>query len=269
MDQIVKPEKLTAVDVRACIQRHYGSGGEQYAVLFEVRNGTAWVANRSVDAVVMGLWPSLGMHLSGMEIKVDRYDWLRELRDPKKASDVFEYFDKWWLVAPADVAKMEEIPEPWGWLVPENGTLRKARDAALNPNVKPVDRHFLGALLRRVAKTDDVFVQKAVQDALREQHRTHEAEIEKLAMSRMGNLKEEAAQWAKVRELLKGKPDDYLFAHEVIEAIALVVKSGVAKSWSGLRSLAQAVDRAKEDLAAVADELGLPKEPITKRRRSR
>jgi hypothetical protein len=183
--------KLTAADVQACILRHFGSG-EQYAVLFEVRNGTAWRANRSVDAVVMGLWPSLGMELWGMEIKVTRYDWLREIENPAKASEVFEYFDRWFLVAPADIIKPDEIPLPWGWLVPESGRLRQARAAAKNTEPKTVNRHFLGALLRRVAKTDDAFVQSAISTALAEQRRQFDAEFEKRALERVGHLRSDA-----------------------------------------------------------------------------
>lgn len=256
-----KPERLTSSDVQACIQRHFGSGGEQYAVLFEVRNGTAWRANRSVDAVVMGLWPSLGMRLTGMEIKVGRGDWMREYRNPAKASEAFDYFDHWYLVAPADVAKIEEIPEPWGWFVPENGKLRKVRDAAKNPNVKAVDRHFLGALLRRVAKTDDAFIQSAVSEALKAQRATYEADAEKRVLERLGETRKDAEQWAQVRDLLKGKPDDFIYQPDVIEALRVLVKCGVAKSYGSLRSLISEIDRTREGLLKVADDLGIPKEP--------
>jgi hypothetical protein len=269
-DLLTAPEKLTATDVRSCIQTHYGMGGEQYAVLFEVRNGTAWRANRSVDAVVMGLWPSLGMDLMGMEIKVSRSDWLHEYRNPGKASEVFDYFDKWWLVAPANVAKMEEIPEPWGWLVPENGKLRKVRDAATNPKVKPADRNFLAALMRRTAKTDDAFVAKAVEDAVRASRKQSEADAEKRALERLGDLRTAADEWMKVRALLEDKPDDYVYQPDVIAALRVVMKAGVAKSWTGLRQIVSTLDRSREEFNKIASDLGIEMiEPDAKLRRRR
>jgi hypothetical protein len=257
---------IDAAGVRSCIQSHFGVGGEKYSVLFEVRNGTAWRANRSVDAVVMGLWPSLGMELWGMEIKTARYDWLREMKDPGKASEVFGYFDRWFLVAPADIIKPDEIPQPWGWLVPENGRLRQAREASKNDQVKAVDRHFLGALLRRTAKTDDAFIEAALNKALQEQRRQFDTEIDKRALERQGDLRKDAEQWAQMRELLKQKPDDWVYQADVIEAVRLLLKAGVTGAWGGLRSLVAEVDRVQASLDKVADELGIDPRPKPKRK---
>lgn len=258
---IEKPKPLTASGVRACIQAHFGMNGEQYAVLFEVRNGTAWRANRSVDAVVMGLWPSLGMELWGMEIKVTRGDWRRETRDPAKASEVFNHFDRWFLVAPEGVATPDELPQPWGWFVPKDGKLIKVREAAKNLERKPVDNHFLAALMRRVAKTDDAFIASAVEAALRNQRREFDAEVDKQALHRLGDLKKDAESWIAVRELLKQRPDDYVSQPEVIAALQVVLKIGVTRTYGGIRSLLDAVDRAHDELSKVRKDLNLPKAP--------
>jgi hypothetical protein len=256
---IEKPKPLTSSDVRACIQANFGMNGEQYAVLFEVRNGTAWRANRSVDAVVMGLWPSLGMELWGMEIKVSRGDWLSEARNPAKASEVFNHFDRWFLVAPEGVAKPDEIPQPWGWYIPKDGKLFKVRDAAKNLDRKPVDNHFLAALMRRIAKTDDAFIASAVEQALRNQRRDFDADIDKRTLQRLGDLKKDAESWIKVRDLLKQKQDDYVSQPEVIAALQMVLKIGVARAYGGVNSLFGAIDRAHEELSKVRKELNLPK----------
>lgn len=262
-----KPKAATSADVRSCIQSQFGLGGEQYAVLFEVRNGTAWNANRSVDAVVMSLWPSLGMELWGMEIKVSRGDWLREVRDPGKASAVFDHFDRWFLVAPDGVAKPEEVPEPWGWFIPENGRLCKVRDAAKNPNVKPVDRNFLAALMRRTAKTDDAFVTTKLDIALREQRRQFDAEIEERVLGKIEDVRGAAEEWKKLRDLLKEKPTDYIYQPDVIDAIRVVLKAGVAGSFGGLRSLMSAARNTQENLAKIATELGIEEEIKPRRKR--
>lgn len=269
MNQPVKSvtqKPLTSADVQSCIQRHFGMGGEKYSVLFEVRNGTAWHANRSIDAVVMSLWPSLGMELMGMEIKISRGDWRREYKTPAKASEVFDYFDRWYLVAPDNVATDEEIPEPWGWYVPENGTLRKRRDAAKNPHVKLIDRHFLAALLRRTAKTDDAFVLSRVNDALNEQRRQLDAEIDGRALQRLGDLKKDAEQWAALRGLLKDKPDGYIYQPDVVEAIKIIMKAGITRSYGALRSLLDETARTHDRLVEIATELGVDIKPKKRER---
>lgn len=264
---IAAPKRLDAGDVRECIKKHFGANGEQYAYLFEVRNGTACRANRSVDAIVMGLWPSLGMHLAGMEIKVSRYDWTRERNNPAKASEVFDYFNQWYLVAPADVAKLEELPEPWGWFVPENGTLRLARPAALNPAVKPPSRHFLAAIMRNMVRTADAPSNRAIEEALAAQRREHEEVIERRILERLGDMRTHAQAWIKLRDLLKKKPDDYVYQEDVIAALRILLKAGVAKSYGSLRSLVGEVSRMHGVLADIAADLGA--ETTEKQRRRR
>lgn len=266
---LVKPARLDATAVRECIRSHYGANGEQYSVLFEVRNGTAWRANRSVDAVVMGLWPSLGMHLTGIEIKVSRGDWMREYRDPGKASEVFDYFDKWCLVAPADVAKVEELPEPWGWMVPENGKLRTIKQPVLNPNVKPPSRHFLAAIMRNQGRVGDAPLNRAVHAALAEQSRKHEGELERRVLERLGDMRKDAEAWVKVRDALKTKPDDFIYQPEVIDALRVIMKSGVARSYSGLTNLIQVTKRLQDDLSKIAGDLNVPTSFEETKRRDR
>jgi hypothetical protein len=260
VDLLAKQMRLTASDVRGCIQSHFGTGGERYAVLFEVRNGTAWRANRSVDAVVMSLWPSLGMELWGMEIKVSRSDWLNELKDPGKASEMFERFDRWYLVAPEHIVKIGELPPTWGWFIPEKGKLRVAREAAKNKKPKPIDRHFLAALMRRTAKTDDGFIDTMISEAVTAERARQNEEIERRAMQKMGDLRGDAENWRKVIELLKDKPKDYIFEPPVIEAIRILVKSGVASTYSSLLTMLNEIDRTKDKLETIRADLGIKKQ---------
>ena len=256
---------MTSADVCAAISGHFGHG-ERYAVLFEVRNAAGFNANRSIDAVVMSLWPSLGLELWGMEIKVNRYDWTRELNNPKKASDVFHHFDRWFLVAPDGVAKSDEIPGPWGWFIPsKDGRLQRAREAAKNPDVKPLDRQFLAMLMRQTARKDGALIESAVNNARTELRQQMNAEIDHRALERLGDLKKDAEQWQKVRELLKQKPDDYIYQPDVIECLRVLIRSGVAHSHGGLQSLITEVDRIQATLAKIRDDFGLEKPKEKKR----
>lgn len=139
-----------------------------YAVLDHVRSHTGYGGNeRTIDAVVMGLWPSRGVELWGIEIKSSRGDWLRELKDPAKADRLFKYFDRFFLVTGSeDVARLDEIPPPWGWMVlnaKRNFVTRKI--APLNDAVEPPSRRFLAALLRVVTERIDTTQRKRAYEA--------------------------------------------------------------------------------------------------------
>lgn len=250
----------TSAQVKALLQSYYGGGG-QHAVLFEVRDGTGHAARRSIDAVTMSLWPSLGLELAGMEIKVSRSDWLRELKDPAKASATFEYFDRWYLVAPRDVAKMDEIPGPWGWLAPEGDRLVTLKKAPLNEEPKPIDRRFLASILRCGAKNDDALIEAAIQKAttetstrLAQQHRERvEADVKR----KLGEIQADADKYKALRQAL-GDNMGWMDDREIIAAVRILLHSGIANTWNGVRSVqkrltdaAAQIDRALSEIAVA------------------
>lgn len=122
----------------------------QYAFIKGVSDATGFNRWRRADAIAMSIWPSRGLELHGFELKVSRYDWLRELKDPSKAEGIFAYCDRWWLVTnDPKIAQTSEIPSPWGWLCAYGNRWRVLKDAPqLKP--KPMSRVFLAALLRHV-----------------------------------------------------------------------------------------------------------------------
>src|SRR5579859_3830851 len=120
-----------------------------YAFIPHCANATGAVATRTADAIAMSLWPSRGLELHGFEVKVDRSDWLRELKDPKKADDLFGYFDRWWLVvSEASIVAEGELPPTWGLMESAGAGIRVRQEA---PKLEPqkFTRHFLAAILRR------------------------------------------------------------------------------------------------------------------------
>lgn len=150
---------------RALIRRF---GGQAWAVLFEVPDGTGLAKSRTADAIAMSLWPSRGLLLHGFEFKSQRGDWLKELRTPEKAETIAPYCDRWWLVTEPGVAELEEIPDMWGWLeLQKGGKLKRKKDAPVIEAL-PMDRRFLAGLLRAATPDPDKFVMKDdIQDELR------------------------------------------------------------------------------------------------------
>lgn len=255
-DTATAPEKLTSAAVRAAIQRYFGDGGERYSVLFEVRNGTAWAANRSVDSVVMSLWPSLGLELWGMEIKVSRSDWLREIKDPAKASEVFSYFDRWFLVAPTEIVKPDEIPEPWGWYAPQGGTLRRMKDGAKNAAPRTVDRNFLAALMRRMSKSDDALIDAAVEAALKERAKDEDRRALEKASWANRDIKSAADRMKKIEEAL-GDDLSLLDTDEFVRAVKLVKAAGITRTWSCVADLRDRATAAAKEISDALSELGV------------
>lgn len=128
----------------------------EYAVLPGVADGTGGNSRRRIDALVMNCWPSRGLTIAAIEIKVSRSDVHRELKKPAKAEAIARYCDQFWMaVGDASIVAAEELPPTWGLLVPgRGGKMVVAREsAALEP--APLTREFLAAILRRAVDRFD------------------------------------------------------------------------------------------------------------------
>lgn len=161
-------------EVKAALRARYPEN--EFSLQWEVASSSGSGPRRYADAVAMGLWPSHGCLLTGFEIKVSRADWLRELRDGKKCEEVQRYCHHWYLVAPADVAKEEELPHNWGMLLyTSGGGLRVTKRAPLEAAI-PIDATFMASMLRRSQSQESA-------------HALVEATATKLAASRVEDLK--------------------------------------------------------------------------------
>jgi hypothetical protein len=152
---MVDLEEPTPKQVRGVTAQLYDAldkryGPPAYALIRSVSDATGFQRWRTADAIAMSIWPSRGLDLMGFELKVNRYDWLRELKDPSKADGIFRFCDRWWLVTnDPKVAQMSEIPPPWGWLCLFGNRWRVLKEAPKLKS-KPISREFLASLLRHV-----------------------------------------------------------------------------------------------------------------------
>lgn len=143
----------TSAALTSLLERRYPKS--EYALLTQVRNGTGFDRHvRTADAIALSLWPSRGLVLSGFEIKCYRGDWQREKKNPAKAESIAQFCDFWWLVvAKAEIAPLDEVPETWGVLAPSAklDRLVVVKPAEKNAQVLPLDRGFIAAILRNVS----------------------------------------------------------------------------------------------------------------------
>lgn len=161
----INPLGLKASDIRNAMQKKWAA--PEWAVMWEVGEGTGGNGGRYADAVMMSLWPSRGLELHGVEIKVSRADWKREAKDPTKAEAIAKYCDQWWIHTPQGVVDdISDLPPAWGlreWTGKRWNTLKEAQQT----EAKPVTRAFLAALLRRGEELMNSMINEANQEKFR------------------------------------------------------------------------------------------------------
>lgn len=234
----------------------------EWAMLEQVANKTGW-ASRTLDAVAMSLWPSRGLEVHGIEVKVHRGDWIREKRNPEKADDFFKHFDRFWLVAEADVVAEGELPPTWGLLVvaPDGKSLQMRTDA---PKGAPQElgRKFVAAILRRVDQqyVPSVRVRQLAEEIAAERAKLAEANLECLRASvakfeaasgvEISAWRGEASIGAAVKVVLEG---GFAGASEHLERVITGIRQtadGLEKAVSEMRKLTgqpPTADRAGSD----------------------
>ena len=123
-----------------------------HAWLYEVCNRTGYGGTmRFADALVISSWPSRGIWFAGVEAKVSRSDWVRELEKPDKSEPIQKFCHYWWLATEQGVVHPGEVPETWGHYVVTRGQKPKLVKAA--PRLKPVALApaFVASVLRNAA----------------------------------------------------------------------------------------------------------------------
>lgn len=144
-----RPIVGTAGDMIKLLREKYPP--DAYALLTEVGNSTGFGCRRHCDALVMSLWPSRGLEIIGIEVKVRRSDWLKELSMPEKAEAIAQYCDRWYLaVGDENIVQEGELPKGWGLIVPKENGLRIKTEAKLTEPEPHPDRNFLAAVLRQI-----------------------------------------------------------------------------------------------------------------------
>jgi len=138
------------------ISRNGTSGKPRYVCAEHVR-AAAGFDMRTLDFVAVDTWRSGRLAISGVEIKVSRSDWLRELKDPDKSAPFLAWATYFWLAVPGNgIARPEELPPGWGLLVARKTKygpeLRAAVTAPRRP-VLPPPPESIASLLYAAAKT--------------------------------------------------------------------------------------------------------------------
>jgi hypothetical protein len=158
---------MTERDMLDMLHRRYGQqsyngavSARRYICAEHVR-ARAGFDCRTADFIAVDTWESsmrqgwLTVH--GVEVKVSRSDWLRELKDPGKAAEGMRYASHRWLAVPhASIVRDGELPDGWGLLhyVRNRGLVAKIK--AADRGGEPLSPSAIAALLRAAVKTAEV-----------------------------------------------------------------------------------------------------------------
>ena len=231
----------------------------EWALFFEVANGTGSNIRRYADAVAMNLFPSRGLTLHGFELKVSRSDWQRELKSPAKVEEgVFRYCDHWWVVAHDDVVAAAELPPTWGLLVlpckitDKGATHKPLRQVVAAPRLQPQDmsRSFIAALLRRASEADEAVVRAAVEKKYADRRAGLEEEIARRIKTRMREVERKLEVVAGIERQLGMSLTDWPVNEGYGRIIKALDATGIARQYGWLRELGDRLSSMAENISA-------------------
>lgn len=239
-------------EVNAAIRRAYPS--TEYAVMFEVGNATGSRVTRHADAVVMNLWPSRGLLIEGIEVKVSRSDWTREIKNPEKAEAISKYCDKWWIIAPEGIVHEHEVPALWGYKkVNAKGALVTVKDAPKKDKeeLHPLDRGFVSAMLRRASEADSRVVDKLVATQVAKERASIKDQVDREVARQAGVYAKVEERLAKLKEMGLHLDGHWSDVHEIMRAYKLGKSLRDSYELSGLNHKADALIGVAETLKTV------------------
>lgn len=256
------PVVMNTEHARAMVRKRFDA--PEWACMLEVAPATGG-GTRYADAIAVNLWSSRGHAVIGMEIKVSRSDWLRELKKPEKAeTSVYRFCDKWYLVAPKGVVKDGELPQTWGLLeLRASGLVEVVAAPKLTP--EPVTKGFFASLIRRSVEGIEALATHKASQAMREANLRHRELVDR-------EVKDRTRSYAELLEHLKKieaetgmdfTSDDWRGKRVEAKTIRLAQRLETLESWHGagavsrLKALAKTLDDMAKDVreATAATEL--------------
>lgn len=264
----VAAQKITSADMRLALKRHFPH--PEFGIVFEVAQSTGHAAHRHIDAVAMDTWPSRGLTLHAIEIKVDRGDWRREKRQPEKAEQLARFCDVFWIAAPEGVVPTDELPMAWGLLeLSEIGKPLKVKRGPSRTGAQDVDRNFLAAIMRAAGRG---LVKDDVDARLEAQRKRLDDEFEtKLAegIERKREIATSAAkQWDKLMAALGIEAPTFhgWYDHDTDRIVAVfkaIQASGITNTYRGLADLQASLAELKTGVDAAMSMLHVaPKDDL-------
>lgn len=198
-------EKMSSEGVIAALRTTFPEPA--HAWLEQLRDRTGYAGsrpNRYADALIVSCWPSRGIWFGGIEVKVSRQDWKRELEDPEKSAPIQSFCDYWWIAAPAGIVELAEVPETWGLLAIEGKRVKRLKEAPKLARTE-LTPSFVASILRNAAESQGRARLSGYDEGYRQA-------TERVDMSRIqeleGKLSEAEKQTARAKQQLERKESE-------------------------------------------------------------
>ena len=235
-------------------------GGNRYLTACHVNNGAGFSYGRTLDAVVLDTYPSKGLTMHGLEVKVSASDLRRELQDTSKAGAFAPYLDYFSLAcgpacgSSADIISM--IPKKWGLYMPakDGDSLRAVRKPLMlhDDKAKTFDRSFMAAFARALVarSASAVKVRKEIDVAVAEATHFLNSEVERVKRRR-GELEQAIAEFEEASGVRIGTYG----AGRIGEAVRVVLDGRVSSKYhiDQMRDLSASLIAACDQLEAIQD----------------
>lgn len=230
----------------------------EYVLLCEVSDASGHARSRSLDYMIINLWQSRGLAVTGIEQKSNRGDWLKEIKNPAKQENHFKHCDYFFLLTDKEnVAKIDEIPASWGWYhINERGVLKTMKAA---PKLKsiPIERSLMCAMLRRAADKSKYVHVDELENRI-------QAEAESIQKIKQNNLERKSQQYdellSKVIAFEKHTSISLQYSYEphlegIGKIIDLIQHNGLDKYIRNLERVSKDAKHIHDDVAAKIEAL--------------
>lgn len=239
----------------------------EWAFFDELRNSVGYTrVTRTADAMAFNTFMGRGLEVHGFEIKRDRRDWLRELKNPDKAEEMFRFCDRWWLVvSDREIVKDDELPVNWGLLAPKKNSAGAATELAVVTKApklksKPMTPGFLAMLLRRAVeqRTDTRRVEQEVESRMARERAAWADERERL-LEQVGKLHGAEALKKSVEEFERasGVKIERWHGASIGRAFKIAMEMNPDVATQRLKDIRAQVHRLQTELDAILEPRGM------------
>lgn len=226
---------------------------------FEVRNAAGFDANRAIDAQAINTWPSRGMEIVAIEIKVSRGDLARELAAPQKIEEGAAYADRIAIAAPKGLIKPAELPKGWG-LIEVNGDGKgRWKDKGERKPAKPIDRAALVTMARSLTGDIEAEIRRRMRVAEDKRSADFEKRIAREVERRQKTRDELARRRQPIDDWLKECGFEDWCSNDAIKAavqIAHKANLGGSDYGHGLPATHKTLERITKELGDALREIG-------------
>ncbi|MCI2424321.1 hypothetical protein MOQ72_43720 [Saccharopolyspora sp. K220] len=163
------------------VRAHYCNPKDVFPGVIFVTEVEAPHAARRADAIALGLTRSQ-LFVDGIEIKVDRQDWLAELSDRTKADAWYRHTSRWWVAVPDPrIVHPGELPPGWGLMCPSTRRNSRRMKIVAEPEVRDpiLDYPAVAQWLKKIDSARGQEVQRGIEEATRRIRAEEHARAEK------------------------------------------------------------------------------------------